>query len=257
VRVVCSKPIIPTARVKTPATHALYLFGSVDLRTGDGSSAVRLLAQPKLVALLAHLAVPALGRFVRRDTLVGLLWPELDQAHARAALRKAIHAVRATLGADAFAARGDEDVALSAAAVWCDAAAFVAAADSGALARAMELYRGELMPGFHLAGCLEFERWLDDERAAAGERAAAASWALAQLHEREGQLTDAGTLARRAVRLAPLDERALRRALQMLERVGDRAGALRLYEEFARRLRAELDVEPSTETMTLIRELRT
>ena len=47
---------------------------------------------------------------------------------------------------------------------------------------------------------------------------------------------------------APDDERVLRRALTMLDRLGDRAGALRTYDDFARRLRREFDADPSAET---------
>src|SRR5581483_5601948 len=78
----------------------LHLLGAVDLDGVEGDVASRLFAQPRLTALLAVLAVPEPGRFVRRDRVVGLLWPDLDQSHARAALRKAVHAIRSALGDD-------------------------------------------------------------------------------------------------------------------------------------------------------------
>ncbi len=238
------------------AKTSLRLFGHIECVTPDGLSANGLLSQPKIVAVLALLAVPSIGRFVRRDTIVGLLWPELDQAHARAALRKAVHATRAALGSEAILARGDEDIALSEHAIWCDASAFIVATDSVALSQALELYRGDLMPGFHLSGAPEFDQWLSGERLAARERAAAASWALAQTLEGTQDFTNAGRYARRAVRLADNDERALRRALVMLVRLGDQAGAVRLFEEFARQLQADLDMKPSAETLRLVGALR-
>lgn len=112
------------------------------------------------------------------------------------------------------------------------------------------------MPGFHLAECLEFDQWLEQERMNARERAAGAAWALAKRLESDQQLSDAVGMARRSVRIAWTDERALRRALLMLDRLGDRAGALRLYEEFARRLRTELEAEPSPETVEVAARLR-
>jgi serine/threonine-protein kinase len=244
----------------TPSPRKLYLFGRVDLRGGDQEQTERLLVQPKLVALLAYLALAATpdapGRFRRRDHLVGLLWPELDQAHARAALRKAVHALRSVLGAEAVLSRGDEELALADEAIWCDAVEFVADLEGGMLVRAIELYRGELMPGFYLTGCGEFGRWLDDERATARERAAGAAWALAVRSQEGSNYTDAGFWARRSIKFRWDDERALRRALVMLAGIGDRAGAMRLYDEFSRRLRAELEVEPSSETVTLVNALR-
>ncbi len=234
----------------------LHLLGAVDLDGVEGDVASRLFAQPRLTALLAVLAVPEPGRFVRRDRVVGLLWPDLDQSHARAALRKAVHAIRSALGDDVIVSRGDEDIALNAARVTCDAARFAAAIEASRLAEALDLYDGELMPGFHLAECAEFDRWLEDERAAIRERASGAAWALARRYEESQQLSDAAVWARRAVRLSWSDERGIRRALTMLERLGDRAGAVRLYDDFARRLKADLEVEPSPETQALAARLR-
>ncbi len=237
-----------------------HVLGGVALQgTVDPAEADRLLAQPKVVALLAYLALAAAGRatrYQRRDRLVGLLWPELDQAHARGALRKAVHAARAVLGGDALLSRGDEELALADGALWCDAVAFGDAEDAGQLAHALELYAGELLPGFHLAECAEFDRWLDDARQGLRERAAGAAWALATQLAGTEQYTDAGRWARRAVRYAWDDERALRRALILLDRLGDRAGALRLYDEFARRLRAEYEAAPSRETAAMAAALR-
>ena len=234
----------------------LYLLGGVELRGVDSSIADRLLAQAKLTALLALLALSPAQRPQRRDRIVGFLWPELGQARARAALRKAVHALRGTLGAGAVRSRGDEEICLAMPPVWCDAVELADAADSGKMQRAVELYRGELMPGFYLNGCAEFQRWLDEERTDARERAGAAAWGLARLLEEDDRLTDAGQMARRAARYSWDDERVLRRTLTMLARIGDHAGALRLYDEFAARMRRELEAEPSPETVALADTLR-
>jgi serine/threonine-protein kinase len=237
------------------------VLGGVALHgAADPVAADRLLAQPKVVALLAYLALAAPGRptrYQRRDRVVGLLWPELDQTHARGALRKAVHAARAVLGADALLSRGDEEIALAEGALWCDAVAFAEEEEAGLLARALEHYAGDLLPGFHLPDCAEFGRWLDDTRSELRERAAGAAWALASRLADGEHHTEAGRWARRAVRYAWDDERALRRALGLLDRLGDRAGAVRLYDEFVRRLRGEYGAEPSRETAAIGAALRT
>ena len=51
----------------------------------------------KATALLAYLAVT--GRSHARETLAALLWPEYDDEHARAALRRTLSTLRAALGA--------------------------------------------------------------------------------------------------------------------------------------------------------------
>lgn len=237
-------------------TIELFLLGGVELRGIDRKLADRLLAQPKLTALLAFLALSPEQRPQRRDRIVALLWPELDQAHARAALRKGVHALRAALGQDVVRSRGDEEIGLAVPPVWCDAVELATAADSGRMLQAVTLHQGELMSGFHLSQCADFEHWLDGERSLARERAAAAAWGLARILEGDNRLTDAGLWARRAVRYSWDDERVLRRTLGMLARIGDHAGALRLYDEFAQRMRSELEAEPSPETRAMADSLR-
>jgi serine/threonine-protein kinase len=235
----------------------LELLGGVEVRGVAPDAAERLLVQPKLVALLAYLAIRgAGGRYQRRDQLAALLWPELDQPHARTALRKAVHTVRGILGATTLLSRGDEEIAMAPDAIGCDALTFRAEIDGGSLEAALQRYRDDLMPGFHLSGCTEFERWLDGERTELRERAGAAALALAQQFEQDSSLTGASRWARRAARFSWDDERTLRRAMGLLDRAGDRSGALRLYDEFARRLRADFDAEPSPETVALVRQLR-
>src|ERR671927_225158 len=88
------------------------VLGAVSLRGAGGRELRSVLAQPKRVALLAYLAA-AHRRFHRRDSLVALFWPELDQEHARAALRQALYSLRRPLGDGALESRGDDEIGLS------------------------------------------------------------------------------------------------------------------------------------------------
>jgi hypothetical protein len=63
-------------------------------------------------------------------------------------------------------------------------------------------------------------------------------------------------LARRAVELDPDDEEGVRRLIAVLDRYGDRAGALRLYTEWRARLQAEYGAEPAPETRKLVRKVQ-
>lgn len=234
---------------------ALTLLGGVSL-AGTQENADQLVRQSKVVALLACLALGPSGTYTRRDRLVGLLWPELDQAHARTALRKALHLARAVLGDSAIANRGDEELALAPGALRVDAVELLIAVERGLLARAVDLYRGDLMPGFFLDGCIEFDSWLEEQRTSLREAAVAACWALAQHLEAGNNLTEASRYAKKVTRLDKSSERLLRRSMQMLERLGDRAGALTIYDEFKRRLKKDLDADPSPETERLAEALR-
>src|SRR4029077_15861035 len=61
---------------------------------------------------------------------------------------------------------------------------------------------------------------------------------------------------RRSIELAPSDEGLVRRLIALLDRQGDRAGALAAYDAFARRLAAEYDAEPAAETKALLAAVR-
>src|SRR5579862_8202388 len=128
----------------------LQLFGAVHVARADGADAGALLAQPKRLALLAFLAAGA-DTYYRRDSLLAVFWPELDQFAARRALRNTLYQLRLALGDDAFVSRGDDEVKLDGAKLWCDVVALRVAVADGRHDDAVALYRGELLDGFHVS----------------------------------------------------------------------------------------------------------
>jgi DNA-binding SARP family transcriptional activator/tetratricopeptide (TPR) repeat protein len=213
-------------------------------------------SQPKRFALLAYLAAATPHGFHRRDTLLGLFWPELDQDQSRHALRQSLHFLRQRLGS-VVVRRGDEDVGLDPAMLWCDAPAFEQALDRSQPEAALELYGGDFLPGFFVSGvAAEFGQWLESERARLRGRASRAAWAVADHAEREARAADGAHWARRAVAFAPDDEAGVRRLMAMLDRMGDRSGALRAYEQFAEGLRTEFEADPAPETQVLLSAVR-
>ena len=86
--------------------------------------------------------------------------------------------------------------------------------------------------------------------------AADAAWTMASRYETDQNLTYATKWARRAAKLSGPDERRIRKVMTMLDAAGDRAGAIAVYEEFARYLASELEVEPSDETRALAETIR-
>ena len=235
----------------------LFILGTLDLRGDRGARIHAVLAQPKRAALLAYLAAAGRGTTILRDTLYGVFWPELSQDHARHALSQALYGLRHALGADAVESGTGGHVALAAGKLWCDAVAFREALDAGCDAEALELYRGDLLPGFFVSGKTGFEAWLALERDRLRRSAAEAAWRLAGSAEREGRPDAAAAWARRGADLSPDDEVALRRLIALLARLGDRAAAARAYEIFANRLAVELELRPSRMTEQLIESIRT
>jgi DNA-binding SARP family transcriptional activator/TolB-like protein len=233
----------------------LRILGPIDLRASDGSEIRTVIAQPKRLALLAYLSSQA-DIFHRRDTLLALFWPELDQQRGRAALRQAIYHLRRALGPEVVVARGDDELGIDPAYLWCDAAAFRQAISEKRFQDAAELHRGDLLAGVYLDQTLELERWLDEERTRLRVSAAKAAWAAAEGEEQAGNFPAAATWARRAVELGPDDEESARRLISLLARAGDHAGALRAYQDLTRRLEREYDAAPSAATRALIMEIK-
>jgi serine/threonine-protein kinase len=232
----------------------LRLLGPIELLGSDGRELRAVLAQPRRLALLAYLA--AGGGFHRRDVLLALFWPEHDDAHARDALNAALSFLRRTLGSGTVMTRGVEEVGLAATRLWCDVPAFRTHVANGRNEEALELYRADLLHGFHADRADGFADWAERERAALRSSAAKAARALAKEREGDAQFTTAVASARRAVELSDADERVVRELLALLDRLGDRAGALHAYDQFARRLAAEYNAVPSAETRALVEHLR-
>src|SRR3989449_5031346 len=223
------------------------LLGALHLTDAEGREVTSLLTRSRRLALLAYLAAARPRGLHRRDTLLALFWPELDVEHARAALRQALHVVRDSLGAQAIVTRGDEEIGLDFDHLWCDVVAFEDAIEAGQLPEALQLYRGNLLQGFFISGAADFERWLETERARLAQAAARGARRLLEQCEAEGDVSSAAEWARRAVQLAPHDEDLQRRLIMLLDRLGERAGAVEAYKEFTKRLAADLETERSEE----------
>lgn len=234
----------------------LRLLGPIGLTDAKGRELRGLLGQPRRLALLAYLGAATPRGMHRRDALACLFWPELDQAHARAALRQAVYVLRTEIGADAVLSRGDEDVGLAFDLIGCDVAAFDDAIAAGHFDEALEWYRGDLLEGFFISGAPEFEEWLERERGRLRADAVRLTEVMTDRGDADGDLLSAVRWARQRTRLAPHDESAARRLMSLLDRAGDRAGAVAVYRELAKRLGDVYEVEPSTETEALLRIVR-
>lgn len=140
--------------------------------------------------------------------------------------------------------------------VRCDAVEFLAALDRDDPEGGLGHYGGEYLEGFFVSEAPEFESWLQLRRDELRARAAEAAWEVAARKRAAGMVSEATAWARRGLALAPYDERALRRAMTLLDAVGDRSGAVVEYEEFARRLEQELELEPAPETRALVESIR-
>src|SRR5688572_15308398 len=158
----------------------LYTLGRLELRSSDGVEVRAVLKQPKRTGLLLYLALAEPSGFRRRDELLALFWPEMDAPRARHALSQAAHVLRKEIGAGLLDARGDEELSVRRDFLWTDAIAFQGRLAQGDLEEALALYRGDLLPGFHIDDAPDFDVWLERTRARLREEAARAAWSLAE-----------------------------------------------------------------------------
>ena len=226
----------------------LNTLGALDLREDGKPPVAEALAQPKRVVLLAYLALHG-GGYVRRDTLLALLWPELDTDRARHSLRQSLYLLRRWLDADVIVKRGEEELAIAPERLWCDAVAFQTLLREGRAEDALALYRGDFLAGFHVPEASdEFEDWLARVRQEYRGLALKAAAGLVKDARRKAEWDTAVEFARWAVSADPLNERAQIELITLLGDRGDAAGARRAYKAFADRLERELGGTPSPAT---------
>lgn len=232
----------------------LTTMGVIDLRDRLGRPVREVLAQPKRIALLVHLAVEGRLGPVNRDRVLAMFWPESDEARARNALSQALYHLRQALGTEVIEGQG-ASLSVTPEALWCDALVMEEAIARGDAELALDLQRGEFCPGLVVTGAPAVEGWLSITRRDQRRRLLAmVRGAVARLERANDPA--AARIARRALALPPDDEAEVRSYLQVLERAGEVAGALLAYADYERRLAMDLETEPSAETRQLVEVMR-
>lgn len=224
--------------------------------------------------LLAYLAMHA-GIPIQREVLADLLWSKKSRAAALLALRQTLNRVRRALdeleGAPCFLHVTPQSVEFDAESdYWLDVDAFRSLIASvrrhhhrrltachscmRQLTQAAELYRGELLSGFHLES-LPFQEWLVMERESLHRQAMEVFFHLANIHTQHGEYTQAQIYARRQLAAEPWREEAHRQLMAALALSGQRSAALAQYAACCRILADELGVEPERKTRLLYEQI--
>jgi DNA-binding SARP family transcriptional activator len=204
--------------------------------------------------MLAMLGVAG-ERGLTRDKIISFLWPDAEEERARRALTQALYALRQDLGSEE-AFLGVKDLRLNPEIISADVLDFRAAMAAGAFERAVELYRGPFLDGFHLPGAEEFERWGEQERQTLARE-------YGDLLEQLGERATAAGDHRAAVgwfkKLAGLDPLNANVAVALMRAhvaQGDHAAALQHAKVYEALLQQELDLPPDREVIAFAEELR-
>ncbi len=241
-----------------------------------GAPSIELDARPvhmdtrKAVALLAYLA--ANGSTATRDKLVTLLWSPYGRKHGQAALRRTLSTLRRDLGPELLCVEGESVRLPESPGIECDVLRArellrqCAAHNHGSgdvcrgciplLKEAADLHRGDFLQGFTLSDSIEFDDWqffaTEDFRLQHAKILDALSRCLAATGDHEGGLV----YARRRLSLDPLDEAAHALVMRHYAWAGNRAAALRQYDECRRILEHELQARPGKAVERLSSSLR-
>jgi DNA-binding SARP family transcriptional activator len=233
--------------------YSLRVFGGISLG-GPSGPLSGTAVQPRQSALLAVLAA-AQQKGTSRDKVIGLLWPDRDQAEARHALSNSVYELRRALGEEAILVSGD-NLRLNSEVIGTDIASFREALERGDLIGAVEAYTGPFLDGFYLSRAEVFERWVELERQRLAVQYAEALEALAESTEEAGELPRAVGLWQRLVAYDPYNSRFAVRLMQAMAAAGDPANALQYAKEHEDLLRRELDIDPPAEVLALAERLR-
>ncbi len=132
----------------------------------------------KIMALVAYLAVSSLeadGWHISRDSLLALLWPDLEPSRARAVLRRNLSLLRSALGGEWLVTDRQMVSTDPEADFWLDVEQFTRLVHAWQthnhpqeeicpqcledLAEAAALYQGDFLEGFGLRDSVAFDEW--------------------------------------------------------------------------------------------------
>ena len=242
------------------AKWRIELFGGV--RATCGSRVISHFESRKAVSLLAYLARYR-NRMHPRDVLAEMLWPDEDPLATRDRLRQALAAIRRLLGpegAGSVLLADRSEVGFSPDTITTDVRQFVTSTESASrtddpsvrlchLRDAIDVYRGELMPGY-------YDSWIATERECLAETMYDCLNQAAELLERADRVPEATEYARLAVRADPLREEGYAALIRLYAADGRVGDAVRKYQDLERILREQLGVAPSDATRALATSLR-
>lgn len=230
----------------------LRLLGGLSLVTGNGGQ-IALTRKHKL--LIAALALAG-SRGLSREKLIDLLWPDLGEKQARAALRQALAATRKDMGAYRHCLQSDGnaisiDAGLIEADVW-EFERLASSENADDLLRATDLYLGDLLDGVRIKED-SFEIWLRPIRERLRAKAVALLGSNLEGDENPERCIH---LASRLLQLEPANEAAHRALMRAYAAQSRTNMALEQFSRCREVLDRELAVGPSRETILLFEEIK-
>ena len=242
----------------------IHLFGRVRVVHDAGPE---LKMTPTAQTLLAYILLQR--AYCSRDVLACLCWGEQPDEHARSCLSTALWRLRRSLEAEESSSEAyllttpTGEVGFN----WSsshslDLAIFEREANQGlalplaaisppqadALEKAISVYDGDLLEGF-------YDDWALRERERVRAMYLDSLYRLMRYHESRGAIEESLGLAHRLLAIDPLREDVHRQVMRLYLQTGQRALAVRQYNNCRDVLAAELNITPMEETELLYRQI--
>jgi predicted ATPase/DNA-binding SARP family transcriptional activator len=228
-------------QIKQATTFTLNLLGEATLRSSG--EPITFVADMRY-QLLAYLALA--GEWVSRDKLADLFWSDTTDV-ARKNLRQLLRRVQTFPWLENLEVERERIRWL----ILTDVALFQEAVQKGEVDEALTLYKGALLKGLDDYDDTGFASWLELERERLHSTLRELALERADKLVQTKQAAKAASLLRSLLEDDDLDEEVLALYLEAARSAGLKHQALRTYQDFRRRLRKELDLEPSTVTTQL------
>jgi DNA-binding SARP family transcriptional activator len=228
----------------------IQLFGGFDL-SYDGTSLTGAISE-RLQSLLAYLLLHR-DAAQSRQHLAFLFWPDSSDSQARTNLRRVIHELRQVLptveqliAIDTKALQWQSDASFTLDVMEFEQA--IAVGDGISLQRAVDLYRGKLLPN-----C--YDEWIEPEQERLQQACIRAYKKLMQVLLEQQDYSAAIRYGQQLLRIDPLNEVGYADLMRAYTCSGDRANAIQVYHRCMSQLREELGVDPSPTTRKLYEKL--
>lgn len=245
----------------------IYLTGEVQVENNKRLLRESQMGGPQGRFVLAHL-VTERKRAVTQSELAEALWADTLPASWALTLSAIVSRLRSRLaavglprsriignafGCYQFTPPGDTWVDVEAALAGVDAAEGALAGGDPKAAYGPSLIATTILRRPFLLG--QDGAWVDERRAALAASLVRALDCRVEALAANHEIVLALSNAREVVRLEPYRESGYRRLMRMLVANGDRAEAVRVYQQCRDLLRADLGVAPSSDTETLYQEI--
>lgn len=239
----------------------IALLGSPEIRYNDQRI---VLPTRKATGLLIYVVVER--RVHTREQLMTLFWPDSDIERAQTSLRTTLGYIRKafpipvlqiehdTVTFDVSSPKEvDTDLLLQAAQLATRLHLYQSEIIP-ALQKTADLFRGDFLSGYSIEDSPEFDDWSSQRREYFHQRGVQVFDTLSRLQMESGQLIDGLRTVAQWITIAPFDEVAYQRQMQLYLATGNRTAVLQSFKTLTLVLSNEFGLQPTVQSHTLAQQ---